>query len=87
MLLDRIVLQCPLRFLQVEFEGSKHEIQRLQEDVEVYQQQVEELMKLKAIAEKQLKEALQSYEVRTLLFEVLRFRAYHLHYILFLPLG
>ncbi len=48
---------------QVEFEGAKHEIQRLQEDVEVYQQQVEELTKLKKIAEKQMEEALESLQV------------------------
>jgi len=48
---------------QVEFEGAKHEIRRLQEDVELLHQQVEELMKLKQIAEKQLEEALESLQV------------------------
>jgi protein bicaudal D len=49
--------------LQVEFEGAKHEIRRLQEDVELLHQQVEELTKLKQIAEKQLEEALESLQV------------------------
>lgn len=49
--------------LQVEFEGVKHEIRRLQEDVELLHQQVEELTKLKQIAEKQLEEALESLQV------------------------
>lgn len=47
----------------MEFEGAKHEIQRLQEDVEVFQQQVDELTKLKKIAEKQMEEALESLQV------------------------
>lgn len=49
--------------VQVEFEGAKHEIRRLQEDVELLHQQVEELTKLKQIAEKQLEEALESLQV------------------------
>lgn len=51
-----------LKSSQVEFEGAKHEIRRLQEDVELLHQQVEELMKLKQIAEKQLEEALESLQ-------------------------
>lgn len=51
-----------LKSSQVEFEGAKHEIRRLQEDVELLHQQVEELTKLKQIAEKQLEEALESLQ-------------------------
>lgn len=51
-----------LKSSQVEFEAAKHEIQRLQEDVEVFQQQLEELSNLKRIAEKQMEEALQSLQ-------------------------
>lgn len=51
-----------LKSSQVEFEGAKHEINRLQEEVEVYQQQVDELTKLKKIAEKQMEEALESLQ-------------------------
>lgn len=51
-----------LKSSQVEFEGAKHEISRLQEEVEVYQQQVDELTKLKKIAEKQMEEALESLQ-------------------------
>ncbi|XP_075215937.1 microtubule-associated protein Bicaudal D [Lycorma delicatula] len=51
-----------LKSSQVEFEGAKHEIRRLQEDVEVLQQQVEELTELKKIAEKQMEEALESLQ-------------------------
>lgn len=50
-------------FFQVEFEGAKHTIQILQENVDVLQQQVEELTKLKKIAEKQMEEALESLQV------------------------
>jgi len=56
----KVILQY---LFQVEFEGAKHEIRRLQEDVELLHQQVEELMKLKQIAEKQLEEALESLQV------------------------
>uniref|UniRef100_A0A1B6KG67 Protein bicaudal D n=2 Tax=Graphocephala atropunctata TaxID=36148 RepID=A0A1B6KG67_9HEMI len=51
-----------LKSSQVEFEGVKHEMRRFHEDVEVLQQQVEELTKLKEIAEKQMEEALQSLQ-------------------------
>ncbi|XP_067003481.1 protein bicaudal D isoform X2 [Anabrus simplex] len=51
-----------LRSSQVEFEGAKHEIRRQQEDLELLQQQVEELTKLKQIAEKQMEEALESLQ-------------------------
>lgn len=52
-----------LKCLQVEFEGAKHEIRRLQENVELLYLQVDELAKLKKIAEKQMEEALQSLQV------------------------
>ncbi|KAK9497061.1 hypothetical protein O3M35_004442 [Rhynocoris fuscipes] len=51
-----------LKSSQVEFEGAKHEINRLQEELEVFQQQFEELTKLKKIAEKQMEEALESLQ-------------------------
>ncbi|XP_014247214.1 protein bicaudal D [Cimex lectularius] len=51
-----------LKSSQVEFEGAKHEINRLHEELEVYQQQVDELTKLKKIAEKQMEEALESLQ-------------------------
>lgn len=47
----------------MEFEGAKHEIRRLQENVELLYLQVDELAKLKKIAEKQMEEALQSLQV------------------------
>jgi protein bicaudal D len=48
---------------QVEFEGYKHEIRHLQEEVDVVNQQMEEMTNLKKIAEKQLEEALESLQV------------------------
>jgi len=51
-----------LRSTTVEFEGTKHEIRHLQEEVEVLNSQVEELGNLKKIAEKQLEEALESLQ-------------------------
>lgn len=51
-----------LRSTTVEFEGAKHEIRHLQEEVEVITSQVEELTNLKKIAEKQLEEALESLQ-------------------------
>ena len=47
---------------KIEFEGSKHEIRHLQEEVEVLNQQVMEQTNLKKIAEKQLEEALESLQ-------------------------
>lgn len=47
----------------MEFEGAKHENRRLQEDVLVLQNQVEDLIKIKAIIEKKLEEALESLQV------------------------
>ena len=49
-------------FIKIEFEGSKHEIRHLQEEVEVLNQQVMEQTNLKKIAEKQLEEALESLQ-------------------------
>ncbi|XP_033339178.1 microtubule-associated protein Bicaudal D isoform X2 [Megalopta genalis] len=51
-----------LRSSQVEFEGAKHEIRRLTEEVEFLNSQVEELTNLKKIAEKQMEEALESLQ-------------------------
>lgn len=51
-----------LRSSQVEFEGAKHEIRRLTEEVEHLNCQVEELTSLKKIAEKQMEEALESLQ-------------------------
>ncbi|XP_043663741.1 protein bicaudal D isoform X2 [Vespula pensylvanica] len=51
-----------LRSSQVEFEGAKHEIRRLTEEVELLNSQVEELTNLKRIAEKQMEEALESLQ-------------------------
>lgn len=52
-----------LRSSQVEFEGAKHEIRRLTEDLDLLNSQVEELTKLKQIAEKQMEEALEALQV------------------------
>uniref|UniRef100_A0A336LXL5 CSON007343 protein n=1 Tax=Culicoides sonorensis TaxID=179676 RepID=A0A336LXL5_CULSO len=51
-----------LRSSQVEFEGAKHEIRRLTEEIELLHSQVEELMSLKKIAEKQMEEALEALQ-------------------------
>ena len=51
-----------LRSSQVEFEGAKHEIRRLTEEVELLNSQVEELTHLKKIAEKQMESALESLQ-------------------------
>lgn len=48
--------------MQVEFEGAKHEIRRLTEEVELLNQQVDELANLKKIAEKQMEEALEALQ-------------------------
>lgn len=53
-----------LRSSQVEFEGAKHEIRRLAEDLDLLNSQVEELTKLKQIAEKQMEEALEALQVK-----------------------
>lgn len=51
-----------LRSSQVEFEGAKHEIRRLAEEIELLNSQVEELTNLKKIAEKQMEEALEALQ-------------------------
>ncbi|KAK3927546.1 Protein bicaudal D [Frankliniella fusca] len=48
---------------QVEFEASKHETRRLQEEVDVLNEQLEELASLKKIAEKQLEETLENLQL------------------------
>lgn len=62
---ENITLQkqiSSLKSSQVEFEGAKHEIRRLQEETEVLNSQVEELANLKKIAERQMEEALESLQ-------------------------
>ncbi|KAF7660770.1 hypothetical protein LDENG_00275970 [Lucifuga dentata] len=49
-----------LRQSQVEFEGLKHEIRRLEEDSQCLNSQLEESMRLREIAERQLTEALET---------------------------
>ncbi|XP_022902550.1 protein bicaudal D [Onthophagus taurus] len=62
---ENIVLQkqvSMLRSSQVEFESLKHEIRRLQEEMEILNSQVEELTHLRKIAEKHMEEALESLQ-------------------------
>lgn len=49
-----------LRQSQVEFEGLKHEIRRLEEDSQCLHSQLEEAMRLREIADRQLTEALET---------------------------
>ncbi|XP_051270779.1 protein bicaudal D homolog 2 [Dicentrarchus labrax] len=49
-----------LRQNQVEFEGLKHEIRRLEEDSQCLHSQLDEAMRLREIAERQLTEALET---------------------------
>lgn len=51
-----------LRSSQVEFEGDKHELRRLQEEVELLNQQNTELTHLRKLAEKQMEEALDALQ-------------------------
>lgn len=51
-----------LRSAQVEFESSKHEIQRLQEVVVALNSQVEEMVTLRRITERQMQEALEALQ-------------------------
>lgn len=51
-----------LRSSQVEFEGAKHEIRTLSEEIALLNSQVEELANLKKIAEKQMEEALEALQ-------------------------
>ncbi|CRL03756.1 CLUMA_CG016414, isoform A [Clunio marinus] len=62
---ENITLQkqvSSLKSSQVEFEGAKHEIRRLSEEIEVLQSQVQDLANLKKIAETQMEEALQALQ-------------------------
>lgn len=52
----------------MEFEGSKHEIRRLSEEVDLLHEQLEELINLKKIVEKQMKEALEALQVSISIF-------------------
>lgn len=47
-------------FSQVEFEGLKHEIKRLEEETEYLNSQLEDAIRLKEISERQLEEALET---------------------------
>lgn len=51
-----------LKSSQVEFESLKHEIRRLQEEMELLNIQLEEITNLKKIAEKHMEEALESLQ-------------------------
>ncbi|KAG5838484.1 protein bicaudal D homolog 2-like isoform X2 [Anguilla anguilla] len=60
---ENISLQKQVSILkqsQVEFEGLKHEIRRLEEDMEFLNSQLEDAIRLKEIAERQLGEALET---------------------------
>lgn len=62
---ENITLQkqvSSLRSSQVEFEGAKHEIRRLAEEIELLNSQVEEYTNLRKIAEKQMEEALEALQ-------------------------
>jgi protein bicaudal D len=62
---ENITLQkqvSSLKCSQVEFEGAKHEIRRLTEEIDVLQSQVQDLANLKKIAETQMEEALQALQ-------------------------
>ncbi|NXD30204.1 BICD2 protein, partial [Spelaeornis formosus] len=50
----------PSVYLQVEFEGLKHEIKRLEEETEFLNSQLEDAIRLKEISERQLEEALET---------------------------
>lgn len=51
-----------LRSAQVEFESSKHEIQRLQDEVVALNSQLEEMVTLRRITERQMQEALEALQ-------------------------
>lgn len=62
---ENIALQKQVSVLkssQVEFESLKHEIRRMQEEIDLLNCQVEELANLKKIAEKHMEEALESLQ-------------------------
>lgn len=52
--------RVPTSLLQVEFEGLKHEIKRLEEETEYLNSQLEDAIRLKEISERQLEEALET---------------------------
>ncbi|KAH7641291.1 bicaudal d-like protein [Dermatophagoides farinae] len=52
-----------LKSSQIDFETFKLEIQRLQSEIDILQTQIEECTKLKSIAEKQTKEALEALQL------------------------
>ncbi|TMW39517.1 hypothetical protein DOY81_015403, partial [Sarcophaga bullata] len=60
--LENEVKQLRHELERVEFEGAKHEIRRLTEELELLNQQVDELTNLKKIAEKQMEEALEALQ-------------------------
>lgn len=51
---------CSTSLSQVEFEGLKHEIKRLEEETEYLNSQLEDAIRLKEISERQLEEALET---------------------------
>lgn len=62
---ENVILQKQVSVLkssQVEFEANNYELRRIQEEVTLLNCQVEELAKLKKIAENQMEEALQSLQ-------------------------
>lgn len=56
----KIPESCSLLCVKVEFEGLKHEIRRLEEDTQFLNSQLEDAIRLKEIAERQLGEALET---------------------------
>lgn len=68
MIIKVLYIIIELRFQQVEFEGAKHEIRRLTEEIELLNSQVEELANLKKIAEKQMEDALEALQVSITLY-------------------
>lgn len=73
---ENITLQkqvSSLKSSQVEFEGAKHEIRRLSEEIELLNSNVEELANLKKIAEQQMEEALQALQVLLKIIQFLFF--------------
>ncbi|NWX33823.1 BICD2 protein, partial [Notiomystis cincta] len=50
----------PFMYFQVEFEGLKHEIKRLEEETEFLNSQLEDAIRLKEISDRQLEEALET---------------------------
>lgn len=59
----------------MEFESSKHEVRRLSEEVDLLHEQLEELINLKKIVEKQMKEALEALQASFCATKVMRISA------------